>query len=469
MRYRGLVPKLILTLSITICITFFIVGIILSSLFKEEYYQERLNSLSGEAEVVEQVVNSYIKNISTLEELNKSVKFIANSLNVDIYIIDGYGYIYSVSNDEYKYLKYTKVDDAEMKELRAGKTIEQKDGKEFIYSKPIFNKGFFTGAVSIVTPLSVLSSSLFRINQIVWICVAVAIIFSGLAIYFISKRIIIKPLNIINNAAKKIASGEIGNRVNVSYDDEVGELAESFNIMATSLEEAELNRREFISNVSHELRSPMTSIKGFITAILDGVIPRDKEGYYLTIVNDEISRLTRLINDLLDLSAMQAGKLEFSISELELNRIIETTVLKMKQKAIDKNVKIEALLESDKQYVYGDNDRIIQVVTNLVDNAVKYCDESGVVKVSTKTKGSKVIISIFNTSKGIDEYDLTHIWDRFYKVDKARSNKTSTGLGLSIVRNIISQLEEDIWAENVKDKNGKIKGVRFNFTLTKVK
>ncbi|WP_300348575.1 HAMP domain-containing sensor histidine kinase [Clostridium sp.] len=469
MKYRGLVPKLILTLSITICITFFIVGIILSSLFKEEYYQERLKSLSGEAEVVEQVVNSYMKNGSTLEELNKSIKFIANSLNVDIYVIDGYGYIYSISNDEYEYLKYTKVDDTEMSSLREGKTIEQKDKKEFVYSKPIFNKGFFIGAVSIVTPLSVLSSSLARMNQIVWICVAIAIIFSSLAIYFISKRIIIKPLNVINNAAKKIANGEIGNRVNLSYDDEVGELAESFNIMATSLEEAELNRREFISNVSHELRSPMTSIKGFITAILDGVIPRDKEGYYLNIVNDEIGRLTRLINDLLDLSAMQAGKLEFNISELELNRIIETTVLKMKQKAADKNVKIEVVLESDKQYVYGDNDRLIQVVTNLVDNAVKYCVENGKVKVSTKTKGSKVIVSIFNTSNGISEHDLAHIWDRFYKVDKARSNKTSTGLGLSIVRNIILQLEEKIWAENVKDKNGEIKGVRFNFTLTKVK
>lgn len=469
MKYSGLVPKLILTLSITICITFFIVGIILSSLFKEEYYQERLKSLSGEAEVVEQVVNSYMKNGSTLEELNKSIKFIANSLNVDIYVIDGYGYIYSISNDEYEYLKYTKVDDTEMSSLREGKTIEQKDKKEFVYSKPIFNKGFFIGAVSIVTPLSVLSSSLARMNQIVWICVAIAIIFSSLAIYFISKRIIIKPLNVINNAAKKIANGEIGNRVNLSYDDEVGELAESFNIMATSLEEAELNRREFISNVSHELRSPMTSIKGFITAILDGVIPRDKEGYYLNIVNDEIGRLTRLINDLLDLSAMQAGKLEFNISELELNRIIETTVLKMKQKAADKNVKIEVVLESDKQYVYGDNDRLIQVVTNLVDNAVKYCVENGKVKVSTKTKGSKVIVSIFNTSNGISEHDLAHIWDRFYKVDKARSNKTSTGLGLSIVRNIILQLEEKIWAENVKDKNGEIKGVRFNFTLTKVK
>ena len=469
MRCRGLVPKLILTLSITICITFFIVGIILSSLFREEYYQERLKSLSGEAEVVEQIANSYMKNRSTLEELNNSIKFIANSLNADIYIIDGYGYIYSVSNDDHEYLKYTKIDDAKMKRLRAGKTVEQKNKKEFIYSKPIFNRGFFTGAVSIVTPLSVLSSSLLKMNEIIWICVAIAIIFSGLAIYFISKRIIIKPLKLINNAAKKIANGEIGNRVNVSYDDEVGELAESFNMMATSLEEAELNRREFISNVSHELRSPMTSIKGFITAILDGVIPRDKEGYYLNIVNDEIGRLTRLINELLDLSAMQAGKLEFNISELELNRIIETTVLRMNQKATTKNVKIEVVLESDKQYVYGDNDRLIQVITNLVDNAVKYCVEDGEVKVSTKTKGNKVIVSIFNTSEGISEYDLAHIWDRFYKVDKSRSNKTSTGLGLSIVRNIILQLEENIWAENVKDKNGKIKGVRFNFTLTKVK
>ncbi|WP_246791632.1 sensor histidine kinase [Clostridium perfringens] len=356
-----------------------------------------------------------------------------------------------------------------MKILKENTPIEQKKKNEFIYSKPIFCKGVFTGAVSIVTPLSTLSDSLVRINQIVWMCVAIAIIFSGLSIYFISKKIIIKPLKVINNAAKKIANGEIGNRVNVSYDDEVGELAESFNIMATSIEEAELNRREFISNVSHELRSTMTSIKGFITAILDGVIPKDKEEYYLVIVNDEISRLTRLINDLLDLSAMQAGKLEFNISELELNRIIETTVLKMNQKSASKNIKIEVLLESEKLYVYGDNDRLIQVVTNLVDNAIKYCDENGEVKISTKTKGSKIIVSIFNTSKGIDEYDLTHIWDRFYKVDKARSNKTSTGLGLSIVRNIILQLEEDIWAENVKDKNGEIKGVRFNFTLTKVK
>lgn len=469
MKYRGLVPKLILTLSITICITFFIVGIILSSLFREEYYQERFNNLSAEAEVIEQVVNSYMNNQITLDELNKSVSFIANSLKVDVYVIDSYGYIYSVSNDKYDYLKRTKIDDKDMKTLREGQVIEQKNKKEYIYSKPIFYKGYFTGVVSIVTPLSTLSDSLVRINQIVWMCVAIAIIFSGLAIYFISKKIIIKPLKVINNAAKKIANGEIGNRVNVSYDDEVGELAESFNIMATSLEEAELNRREFISNVSHELRSPMTSIKGFITAILDGVIPKDKEEYYLVIVNEEISRLTRLINDLLDLSAMQAGKLEFNISELELNRLIETTVLTMNQKAANKNIKIEVLLESERVYVYGDNDRLIQVITNLVDNAIKYCDGNGEVKISTKTKGSKIVVSIFNTSKGIDEYDLTHIWDRFYKVDKARSNKTSTGLGLSIVRNIILQLEEDIWAENVKDKNGNIKGVRFNFTLTKVK
>lgn len=469
MRCRGLVPKLILTLSVTICITFFIVGIILSSLFREEYYQERLKTLSGEAEVIEQVVNSFMNSETTLGELDKSISFIGDSLKADIYLIDSYGYIYSVSNEKYDYLKRTKIDDNDMKTLKENIPIEQKKKNEFIYSKPIFYKGVFTGAVSIVTPLSALSDSLVRINQIVWMCVAIAIIFSGLAIYFISKKIIIKPLKVINNAAKKIANGEIGNRVNVSYDDEVGELAESLNIMATSIEEAELNRREFISNVSHELRSPMTSIKGFITAILDGVIPKDKEEYYLVIVNDEISRLTRLINDLLDLSAMQAGKLEFNISELELNRIIETTVLKMNQKAASKNIKIEVLLESEKLYVYGDNDRLIQVVTNLVDNAIKYCDENGEVKISTKTKGSKIIVSIFNTSKGIDEYDLTHIWDRFYKVDKARSNKTSTGLGLSIVRNIILQLEEDIWAENVKDKNGEIKGVRFNFTLTKVK
>lgn len=250
MRCRGLVPKLILTLSVTICITFFIVGIILSSLFREEYYQERLKTLSGEAEVIEQVVNSFMNSETTLGELDKSISFIGDSLKADIYLIDSYGYIYSVSNEKYDYLKRTKIDDNDMKTLKENIPIEEKKKNEFIYSKPIFYKGVFTGAVSIVTPLSALSDSLVRINQIVWMCVAIAIIFSGLAIYFISKKIIIKPLKVINNAAKKIANGEIGNRVNVSYDDEVGELAESFNIMATSIEEAELNRREFISNVS---------------------------------------------------------------------------------------------------------------------------------------------------------------------------------------------------------------------------
>jgi signal transduction histidine kinase len=232
--------------------------------------------------------------------------------------------------------------------------------------------------------------------------------------------------------------------------------------MADSIAKVENNRREFISNVSHEIRSPITSIKGFIGAIIDGVIPKEKENYYLTLAYEETQRLTRLVNDLLDLSTIESGQYTLNIVKFDINEIIRRTVIKFETKVNEKNLLVDVCFSKEVLYVQGDLDRMMQVITNLVDNAIKYVDDKGKITISTKIKGDKVFVSIFNDSKPLSEEDLKYMWERFYKSDKSRTSKASTGLGLPIVRSILTQHGEDIYVENTKDGE-----VEFTFSLKK--
>ena len=303
-----------------------------------------------------------------------------------------------------------------------------------------------------------------KIYVIIWmsIILALALILSSIIMYYFSRRILIKPLEEINNAAKRLSRGDVSKRVSIKSNDEIGELAESFNIMAASLEEVDLKRRDFISNVSHELRSPITSIKGFISGILDGIIPKDRENYYLNVVNDEVSRLARLVNELLDISSMESGKFKLNKVQLDINEIITLCILNLESKIKSKMMNVEVTFSDKHEYAIGDRDRLIQVVTNLIENAIKYGNEKGEIKIDTYTKGNKVYVSVFNSGAILSKEELINIWDRFYKSDKSRTNKISTGLGLSIVRLIITQHGQDVWAKNVDDK-----GVKFIFTLEK--
>lgn len=464
MRKKSLVPKLIATLSITIIITFVIMGGVLSYLLQVNYFEEKKAELDKGSEIIEQILCAYVNKNESENSLSVALNLISNSLETDILLVDNLGYVYAVSNLDLIELKFKKLENLDLEKLKANINFETKIDNRHIYVKQVYNEEYFMGGIIFITPLNLIYSSIEKIYSIIWISVGVCVILLSLILYYFSRKIIIRPLETINSAARKLANGEIGNRVEIINNDEIGELAESFNTMATSLEEAEQNRREFISNISHELRSPITSVKGFITAILDGVIPKDKEDYYLRIANDEILRLTRLINDLLELSTLQAGKMNLIFTELDINNLIKITVIKMQQKVLEKNIKVQVLLEGEALYVKADNDRIIQVVTNLLDNAIKYCSEGGEIKITSKSKGDKVLITINNNGPSISEQDLKYIWDRFYKADKSRTNKTSTGLGLPIVRNIIVQHGEEIWVENGANSVG----VTFNFTLPRI-
>jgi signal transduction histidine kinase len=415
-----------------------------------------------------------IRHINFDEEVPRSrikedMSLLASNVDADIFLVNKFGFVLVVSDDKYSYLEFKNFMEKELGELSQGRVIENTgryqnifNEEMYIYMIPIIDNDEFLGAIATFTPVTHINEPIKRINMFMWYTAVGLIIAAAISIYILTRKMIIHPLAEINKAAQKISKGEVERRVQFKSKDEIGDLAESFNTMADSLEKVEKNRRDFISNVSHELRTPITSIKGFIGGILDGVIPKDKENYYLTITYEEIQRLTRLVNDLLDLSVLDAGKFKLNISEVDINEIIRLCVIKSEAKINTKQLTVDVTLQDEHLYVLGDRDRVIQVVTNLLDNAVKYVSDSGSIKIVTRTKSDKVLVSLYNDGPKIPEEDIRHIWERFYKSDKARTSKVSTGLGLPIVRNILTQLGEDIWVEN-----GEKEGVTFYFTLKK--
>jgi signal transduction histidine kinase len=467
---KGLFSKLIVTFSVIIAVSFVIVASFLSYWFDTYSFNQRKQDLLKETQFLAPAAVKYIEGDISSERMQETISSIAGYLSADIWLVDSYGYVFAVSRDEDKALIGNQLLTSELEELRAGSNIEIKgDYDDYFktpvhtFEVPVFDGDTFQCVIIMHTSMSDIKGPLESVFEIIWLSALLAIVLSSIVIYFVSQRVLIKPLQEINYAADRIAKGEVDKRVVIKSNDEIGELAESFNSMADALEEVENKRRDFISNVSHEIRSPITSIKGFIGGILDGVVPKEKHNYYLTIAYEEIQRLTRLVNDLLDLSAIESGQFRLRIEEVDINEIIRQTVIRFEPKVMRRKVKVDVLLQGDKLMVAGDKDRLTQVITNLMDNSMKYVPVSGNINIKTVVKGSKAFVSIFNDGPSIPESEIKYIWDRFYKDDKARSSKVSTGLGLSIVRSIITQLGEDVWVEN-KEPNG----VVFTFTLKMV-
>lgn len=466
---KSLFSKMVTVYTMIIAASFIFIAGILSLWFEKYFIESRKEQLVNESQFINDYVIKYINRDKdvTLTKLNDILDLYSRSSKSEIWLTDAYGIIYAVSNEEHKDVLLSSISGKDLEEIRLNR-IQEKSGivdgwfsmPMNIYEIPIFDSYKFSGSVIMSTSMDDIKEPMNKVFTIIWVSAVFAIISSCIVTYYFSQKIIIKPLAEINYVAGKISKGEVEKRVNIVSNDEIGELVKSFNSMADSLEQIERNRRNFISNVSHEIRSPITSIKGFIGGILDGVIPKEKQNYYLSMTYEEIQRLTRLVNDLLDLSAIEAGQLSIKKERLDINEIIRISVIKFETKINSKKLKVDVCFNQDNLYVIGDRDRIIQVITNLVDNAIKYVTEGGNIRVTTKTKGEKAYISVFNDGPVISKEDVKHIWDRFYKADKSRTSKISTGLGLPIVRSILTQHGEDIWVEN-KEKEG----VTFTFTL----
>lgn len=293
-------------------------------------------------------------------------------------------------------------------------------------------------------------------GSVLWVLLAALI-----AVYFISEKVI-APLREISSAAKKFAQGKFDTRVPIRGSDEVAELATAFNNMAESLDNYDNMRNTFMSDVSHDLRSPMTSISGFIDGILDGVIPPEKHNYYLQIVSNEIKRLSRLVSNLLDLSRIQAGDRKFTMVDFDICETARQILISFEQKINAKDLDVFFECEEDRIGVNADSDAIYQVLYNLCDNAVKFSCERGRFGITIKRiRGKRVLVEIFNEGAGVSPADINYVFERFYKSDKSRGlNKSGAGLGLFISKTIMDAHGQKIWVDSEYGKN-----CCFSFTL----
>lgn len=257
------------------------------------------------------------------------------------------------------------------------------------------------------------------------------------------------PLKQMAAAAKRFAVGDFASRGHVKSNDEIGELSQAFNEMADSLASSEGMRRNFIANVSHELKTPMTTIAGYIDGILDGTIPKDEQDYYLGIVSQEVKRLSRLVTSMISLSKIDSGEITVKKAPFVIQETAFNVLIGFESEIEKKHLSIEGMDTDEDIITFGDSDLIHQVIYNLVENAVKFTNEGGYIRFGFTRKANSTYVCIENSGEGVLPEDLKLIFDKFYKVDKSRSvDKKSMGLGLYIVRTIIRLHGGDITAES---------------------
>ena len=249
----------------------------------------------------------------------------------------------------------------------------------------------------------------------------------------------------MSSAVSEFSRGDLTRRVEVHCGGELEELADTINRMAEELSRLEDSRRSFVANVSHELRSPMTCMRGYVQAMLDGVIAPEDMPRYLQIVLDETDRLTELVRDLLDLSRLESGKFPLTLAPFDANELVRRNLVNFEPRIDAKGIEVDVDLAEGPLYVMADANRINQVVSNIIDNAVKFMDgENSRLTVRTRPEGRQVRFTIANNGPRIAEADLPYIFDRFYKADKAHTSGGGTGLGLSICQRIMQQHDSEI-------------------------
>ena len=298
--------------------------------------------------------------------------------------------------------------------------------------------GSVVGAVFAASSAESLTQFVTDTLQMFALSALVALIVVFICVYYITGRMV-RPIRQMVAATESFSKGDFSARVPVGDFDELGKLAMAFNNMASSMTTMESTRRSFIANVSHELKTPMTTIGGFIDGILDGTIPPEKERHYLSIVSSEIGRLSRLVQSMLCLAKLESGEQKVSPTEFGVIDLICDVLISQEQRINAKNIEIIGLDEGTDVKLTADRDLIYQAVFNLTDNAIKFTPQDGVISYHVAREPDGLIhIAVKNTGRGIMPDELQYVFDRFYKTDKSRSvNKEGTGLGLYIVKTIV--------------------------------
>lgn len=448
------------------------IGIVFSNVFKSYFinYTEKVMVKQAE-QIVSEYEKAAITGVIDINQINFELQVLDKYLDASTWIVDKSGKIIIVSGEENMAQIGQPILHKALQKVYEKEIVRIESGFEQYFKEPVLSVGYplvLNGNVERALFIHTSMPEILQIIQEVRYIFTKVLLISSLAAflctYFLSLYITM-PLKKMNEAAKVIAGGDFGRRIELEErSDEIGELALNFNYMAHELDKIDEMRKLFIGNISHDLRTPLTSIKGFVQAIMDGTIPPEMQDKYLQIVLDEAERMNKMTNDILDLTKVDNNEMTVNKEQFELNRLIKETLIHFEAVGREKENRVEVILSQDETWVCADRELMIRVLHNLLENAFKFVEEKGLVVVETTYNGDKVNVAISNSGKFIPPEDINYIWDRFHKVDKSRGkDKVGTGLGLAIVKGIIKNHGEEITVTSKEDGL-----TTFTFTVNKV-
>ena len=458
---RSLFAKFIVAYIVFGVLGFAVVAILSSGLTYRYLIKEKANSLYSEATLIASTY-SETENLSlSTDVVSQQMKAVSTFLDVDVWIVDRNGKVLSDSDaDRHKDTDIPDFDST-MTGMRykVGCYHDLFSDEVLSVMAPVM-RGYTTGGYVIIhEPVTNIVAAQNEFLNIVYITALIIFILSLLimAVFYV---IVYRPLKQITEGATKYAAGDYHYKIKTNTEDEMGYLAETLNFMSDEISKSDDYQKQFIANVSHDFRSPLTSIKGYLEAILDGTIPEELEAKYLTRLISETDRLTKLTQSMLSLGTLDK-KGFLSRTNFDVNRVIRDVCASFEMTCQKKGIVFELTFAEKKEMVYADYSKIQQVLYNLIDNALKFSNPNSSILIRTGIRGTKIFISVKDTGIGIPKRDLAKIWDRFYKADQSRGkDKHGTGLGLSIVKSIITAHGENIDCVSTEGV-----GTEFTFTL----
>ncbi len=422
-------------------------------------------------EIVADIMQGDPSKIVALEnndEFFRKVELVAMSAEIEVFFADTDGNIFQVTSDSIvqsdtistEILALVAAEQGEAYHARG--TLEDVLGEScFISARVMYysTDADIHGYLFVCSSNSSLTTFLMDMFSNFLLSASLMLLIASILTMYLTHRMT-APLHEITVAAQKFGGGELSTRVDVKGDDEIAQLAKDFNLMAANLEEADRSRGQFMGNIAHELRTPMTTIKGFVDGVLDGTIPPDLQNHYLQIVSSETGRLARLVQNMLDVTKLEQGEYKVNARRYAIEETLMGAALSAEQRITDGGIEIEGL-SMEKTHVYADPDLVHQVVYNLLDNAIKFTPQGGTITFHVIQLGPMVEVSIQNSGVGISAQALPFVFERFYKEDASRGlNAKGSGLGLHICKVLITLSGGQI---RVESKQGE--WCKFTFSL----
>ena len=479
-RKKRFIKKYYLFSASLILVSFFIFGIMLLIMITNHWWNEEMdnlieNSRSIAADYLE--IRENKDNLYNILMLGNDIETISNATQADYFICDNDGKIIVCSefmdNDGKVCEKHASINISEELIKRAQKngsltsftSFDDNDtGDSFVVAIPIEYNGKVIGEVfAVEDAVGGLLPYVVSVTEMIFISTVIALFIAFIAIY-LNTRKTAKPIADMIEATDRYAKGDFTYHVKVDgVSRDLAEMGNALNRMVDELAIDDEARRSFVANVSHELKTPMTTIGGFVDGILDGTIPPEKQTEYLKTVSNEVKRLARLVVSMLNLSKMELGEISLKPIEYNLSAQIVENLLSMEQRIEEKNLSIEGLEDIADIMVFADKDLLHQVFYNLLDNAMKFTPENGTISFFAEEDDETTTVKIRNTGPGLTKEQLARIFERFYKVDQSRSfDVKGVGLGLYIVKTIINMHEGTIYAESEENEY-----TQFVFTIPK--